>query len=88
MTISDMSQMDLPMISPSSSGDAHIDNNALSNLLGQKGDDDFDFEEATVEVKTDSYLNRIINDFDQRKNYEEVVLKILNFYQRSPQKHP
>jgi len=26
--------MDLPMISPSSSGDAHIDNNALSNLLG------------------------------------------------------
>ena len=68
------------MISPSSSGDAHIDNNALSNLLGQKADDDFDFEEATVEVKTDSYLNRIINDFDQRKNYEEVVLKILNFY--------
>ncbi len=41
-----------------------------------------------MEVKHDSYLNRIINDFDQRKNYEEIVLKILNFYQRSPQKHP
>ena len=51
MTISDISMNDLPMISPSSSGEAHIDNNTLSNLLGQKGDDDFDFEEATVEVK-------------------------------------
>ena len=88
MTISEVSLMDLPMISPSNSGDAKIDNNALSNLLGSKGDEDFDFEEATLEVKTDSYLNRIINDFDQRKNYEEIVLKILNFYQRSPQKHP
>jgi len=51
-------------------------------------EDDFDFEEATIEVKTDSYLSRVINDFDQRKNYEETVLRILNFYQRSQMKHP
>ena len=49
--MNDTSLMDLPMISPSSSGDANLDISILSNLLGKKGDDDFDFEEATVEVK-------------------------------------
>ncbi|TNV81530.1 hypothetical protein FGO68_gene7645 [Halteria grandinella] len=50
--------------------------------------DDFQFEEPTAEVQFGSYLERINQDFDQRKIYEEVVLRILNFYQRSPQKHP
>lgn len=41
-----------------------------------------------AEVQFASYLERINQDFDQRKNYEEIVLRILNFYQRSPQKAP
>lgn len=85
------SPMDLPAIKGSNSEEimSSTDKDDFFNVLAQKKfEDDFDFEEATVEVKNDSYLNRIINDFDQRKNYEEVVLKILNFYQRSPQKHP
>lgn len=51
-------------------------------------DEDFEFEEATVECKIDSYLDRVTKDFDQWKSYEEIVLRVLNFYQRSPQKHP
>ena len=34
------------------------------------------------------YLDRVNKDFDSRKNYEELVLRILNYYQRSPQKPP
>lgn len=30
----------------------------------------------------------MINDFDQWKNYEESMLKILDFYQSLPQKNP
>jgi hypothetical protein len=51
-------------------------------------DEDFEFEEATSEMHIDSYLDRVTKDFDQWKTYEEVVLRVMNFYQRSPQKHP
>lgn len=30
----------------------------------QKEDDDFDFDEATVDVQDDSYLDRVTKDFD------------------------
>jgi hypothetical protein len=63
-------------------------NRGDGGAVASGNEEDFDFEEATIEVKNDSYLSRVINDFDQRKNYEETVLRILNFYQRSPLKHP
>ena len=56
---------------------------AIENAF-KNDEEDFEFEEATVECKIDSYLDRVTKDFDQRKTYEEVVLRILNFYQRSP----
>ena len=35
-----------------------------------------------------TYLEKVNKDFDSRKNYEEIVLKILNEYSRSTVKHP
>lgn len=55
----------------------------VENLF-KNDEEDFEFEEATAEFKIDSYLDRVTKDFDQRKSYEEMVLRVLNFYQRSP----
>lgn len=57
-------------------------------LLEEDEEDDFEFEESPEDLPTTSYMGRMNTDFDIRKNYEEVILRILNFYQRSPQKHP
>ena len=51
-------------------------------------EDDFEFDDPITDQLVGSYLERINKDFDQRKTYEEIVLRILNFYQRTPQKHP
>lgn len=70
------------------------ENNALDerrdsdDILGMDEDDDFEFEDATSDSTMTGYLDRVNKDFDSRKNYEELVLRILNYYQRSPQKPP
>ena len=64
--------------------------NEENNLGGQdfQEDEDFEFEEVTAETVHSTYLDRINKDFDTRKNIEEIILRIINFYQRCPQKHP
>jgi hypothetical protein len=49
-------------------------------LLDEEEEDDFEFEESPGDLPTSTYLERMNTDFDIRKNYEEVILRILNFY--------
>ena len=51
-------------------------------------EEEFEFDDATAESTTASYIDRLKKDFDSRKTYEDLVLRILNYYQRSPQKPP
>lgn len=61
----------------------HELNRADSNdILAEE--DDFEFDDTTAESTTTSYLDRLNKDFDSRKTYEDLVLRILNYYQRSP----
>lgn len=57
------------------------------DILGED-EDDFEFDDPTSDSTTAGYLDRVNKDFDSRKSYEELVLRILNYYQRSPQKPP
>ena len=61
-------------------GGLHDDN----DLLEGSDEEDFEFEETTAENIYTTYLERLTHDFDQRKTYEEIILRILNFYQRLP----
>lgn len=45
--------------------------------------EDHNFGEACRKMNLDSYLHKLNTDFEQRKVYEDIVLKILNEYSRS-----
>jgi hypothetical protein len=64
-----------------------VEHRDFPDILGEI-EDEFAFDDPTAESTSDGYLDRVNKDFDSRKNYEEVVLRILNYYQRSPQKPP
>lgn len=56
-----------------------LDQRDSDDILGED-EDDFVFKDPTADSTTGGYLDRVNKDFDSRKNYEELVLRILNYY--------
>jgi len=56
-----------------------LDQRDSDDILGED-EDDFEFDDPTADSTAAGYLDRVNKDFDSRKGYEELVLRILNYY--------
>jgi hypothetical protein len=52
--------------------------------MGDDDKQDQTFRRMSQRLMSFSYVDRLNKDFDQKKTYDETVLKIVNEYSRTP----